>query len=350
VRLVGGGHGNDLGELLPGEIAVAMVQSLAAVPEATKLMGSAAVVVVDECHHCPADSWANVLNRCPARWRWGLTATPERADGWTFLMHEIIGRILYQRTTIELIELGHLLRPLVVPVHSPMSTGRQHYTWTVRCTCGHVRERVDWVQLGAGEVKCSRCASPLGPANERQRGRMMWPRVLSDWSASDETAAVVSALGEAAWHAGRRTLVLVPRKSAAVAHADRLSQAGMQADSVTSKSRARDQRIDRLRTGSLDALVATQLADEGLDVPEVDCLIMASAGKAKGTAAQRSGRACRPAGHEQPVIFDLVASPLGHQWKQRCAVYLATYGLGCLHSIQPVTVAEAVKVLAGDEE
>ena len=38
-------------------------------------------VVVDEIHHGPAISWQNVINQLPARYRFGVTATPERADG-----------------------------------------------------------------------------------------------------------------------------------------------------------------------------------------------------------------------------------------------------------------------------
>lgn len=39
------------------------------------------VVVVDECHHIAASAFFHVLNRIPAKYWLGLTATPERRDG-----------------------------------------------------------------------------------------------------------------------------------------------------------------------------------------------------------------------------------------------------------------------------
>src|SRR5205814_2338153 len=42
-------------------------------------------------------------------------------------------------------------------------------------------------------------------------------------------------------------------------------------------------------------VIATTLADEGLDIPSLDAVILASAGKSETRALQRLGRALRPA-------------------------------------------------------
>ena len=40
------------------------------------------LVIVDECHHVPALTMKNALQKFPSRFRLGLTATPLRGDGY----------------------------------------------------------------------------------------------------------------------------------------------------------------------------------------------------------------------------------------------------------------------------
>ena len=48
-------------------------------------------VIVDECHHVAASAFFHVLNRIPARYWLGLTATPERRDGLEDLIYHQLG-------------------------------------------------------------------------------------------------------------------------------------------------------------------------------------------------------------------------------------------------------------------
>ena len=47
--------------------------------------------IVDECHHVAASAFFNVLNRIPAKYWLGLTATPERRDGLEDLIYHQLG-------------------------------------------------------------------------------------------------------------------------------------------------------------------------------------------------------------------------------------------------------------------
>jgi len=51
--------------------------------------------------------------------------------------------------------------------------------------------------------------------------------------------------------------------------------------------------LDALRDGSQKVVIATTLADEGLDIPGLDVLILAGGGKSETRALQRIGRALR---------------------------------------------------------
>lgn len=143
---------------------------------------------------------------------------------------------------------------------------------------------------------------------------------------------------------GRTSLVLVPRVKLAHNMATRLRGAGLNAAAVTGQvdKRTRADRLRHLRNGQLQVLVATQLADEGLDVPNLDLLINASAGRAAGRAIQRVGRAMRPSPNKPtPVVVEVVdGTPFRSQWGARQRAYLAELGL---QTGAPVEQVEGMK-------
>ena len=75
-------------------------------------------------------------------------------------------------------------------------------------------------------------------------------------------------------------------------------------------------------------LVATQLADEGLDMPSLDALILAVPQRNPGRLEQRVGRVSRSApGKAAADVYDLVDGGwAGKLWWARRKVYLR---LGC---------------------
>ena len=69
-----------------GIVDIAMAQSLARSEALADLTGGYGLVVVDECHHVPAVTFARAVRQIPVQ-RWlGLTATPYRRDGLQAMM------------------------------------------------------------------------------------------------------------------------------------------------------------------------------------------------------------------------------------------------------------------------
>jgi superfamily II DNA or RNA helicase len=83
--------------------------------------------------------------------------------------------------------------------------------------------------------------------------------------------------------------------------------------------------IDRLRSGSLRVVMASTLADEGLDVPRLDRIVLAFPGRTKGRTAQRLGRVMRPhPDKDSAVLIDFVDAsvpPLLRQFRERSRLY-----------------------------
>ncbi|WP_232529253.1 DEAD/DEAH box helicase [Methylomonas koyamae] len=51
------------------------------------------LLLVDECHNAPAEQSFAVINRQAAKYRFGLSATPQRRDGLEFMIHAALGPI-----------------------------------------------------------------------------------------------------------------------------------------------------------------------------------------------------------------------------------------------------------------
>ncbi len=73
---IGGGKENAT-----GTIDVAIMQSLNRGDEILDRVRDYGMVIIDECHHVPAFSFEQVLKHAHAKYVYGLTATPARADG-----------------------------------------------------------------------------------------------------------------------------------------------------------------------------------------------------------------------------------------------------------------------------
>lgn len=98
---------------------------------------AASGVLVHNCHRVGAATWSVVPSKFPARWRFGITATPRRKDGAEKVFQYHIGKILF--TAKE-----QRLRPLIKRVHTTfrvvptpnMPVSRMPRTLLISLLCG----------------------------------------------------------------------------------------------------------------------------------------------------------------------------------------------------------------------
>jgi superfamily II DNA or RNA helicase len=101
---------NEWGE---APITVALVQSLWSSRELLESdwWGQWGLVVLDECHHAPAFSFQDIIQRFPAKFRFGLSATPKKGGRIVPYAQKIIGPNFKTTTSQELKERGILVHP-----------------------------------------------------------------------------------------------------------------------------------------------------------------------------------------------------------------------------------------------
>jgi superfamily II DNA or RNA helicase len=266
------------------DLTVATMQSAR---KKTALLAEAfGAVLVDECHHVPANTLAELLGEMPARIRIGLTATPNREDSLTPVVGWTLGPTVYAISQRKLEEVGAVARPRFETLPSSFD-----YAYS---------------------------------------GQEDWPGLLDALEEDSHRLALV--VGKAAELAARCTVLVLTGR---VRHAQRLAELlvarGLRAVAVTGDlgKAAREQALSRARHGSLDVLVATQLADEGLDVPRLGAVILAWPQKAEGRIVQRVGRVLRPLEGKEPLVVDVVDLGVGvlkGQANKRARIFRATWG------------------------
>jgi len=264
-----------------GPLTVATADAL--IHHADLDLSSFGMAIYDECHRVPSRTRMRLMSRLPARYRLGLTATPERQDGQTKLIRWSFGEVLIEKSVDELAAMGYLKLPRVDAVHT--------------CFDYDFPEEPHWLDFDR-----------LNKALVKSRPRN---QLIVDTVTTEPT---------------KRWLLLSPSSKE---HPEMLARAlrrsGIKAMHVTSDTAATERRwiMQLFKDGDIQAVAATSLADEGLDVQHLSRVLLALPEGAKGRTAQRIGRSMRPYG-DAPVIKDLVdrnVDVLLKRWHKRKAVY-----------------------------
>ena len=253
---------------MSGDLVVASVQKL------TRPEGLAELdrqhfdyVVIDEVHHAQAPSYRRVMARLNATFTLGLTATPERTDGIDVasLFDDVLA---WQATVGDGIAEGSL-----VPFH---------YLG--------LKDDVDFEQIPWRNGRFDPTALEEKLENS-DRMRRLW----SAWQAAPDA----------------RTLVFCCSRRHAIYTRDWLRRRQVRAAAVFSGSGgdARSDSINAFMEGKLQALCVVDLFNEGLDVPDVDRVVMLRPTESKVIFLQQLGRGLRAADNKlQLKVIDFVGN------------------------------------------
>ena len=97
------------GKFFEGVVTVAMLQTLSTGKE---LKGEYGIMIADECHHIPAETFQKVADNISAKYRYGLSATAWRGDGKDLLIFAQTSNIIKNVTVQDLVDDGYLAKPV----------------------------------------------------------------------------------------------------------------------------------------------------------------------------------------------------------------------------------------------
>ena len=252
------------------------------------------VIIVDECHRVAGtptqmSMFAKVLNSLSARHKYGLSATVHRADGMIQATFAILGDVVY---TVP----DEAVADKVMPVGiKPIGTGVQ-----ISRECLNTD----------GTLNYARMINYL--CGDGSRNRLIAVDIMAEF---DKSCLILSDRLE---HLESLMRLLPPTMR---------EQAVMISGKMTSKKgkAEREQALEDMRTGKKRYLFATySLAKEGLDIPRLERLFMATPQKDYAVITQSIGRIARTIkGKADPICYDYV-DDIGYlvkSYKKRCATY-----------------------------
>lgn len=106
------------------EITIAMVQTLATREKETKSLAETfGLILTDECHHTPCDTFSEVIGWFSSKYRYGLSATLERRDGLMPMIFLAIGPVIATIEKEEVEGLGAIVKAKIRPVDTAFKPG-----------------------------------------------------------------------------------------------------------------------------------------------------------------------------------------------------------------------------------
>lgn len=264
-------HGKD--------IVIGMLQSLSMKSYNKSLFTAFGLTIIDETHHICSKTFSCALFNVCTKYILGLSATPERKDGLTKVLHWFVGPMCFK---IE----------------------RDTSHMTILCE-QHV-------------FNCEAYSTLEVPLSVT--GRVSVPEVINMVVENDaRNELIIDTLLK--FHAeGRKTILLTDRRH----HCVKLMEALNARDVFDCGLYMGGMKNTALKESEnkMIILATYSLAHEGLDIPSLDTLILATP---KTDVVQACGRILRTGGerNHDPYIFDIVDSfsVLPRQGKQRRAFY-----------------------------
>lgn len=88
-----------------------------------KVRGIPGLLIIDEVHKGNAHCYSRVINQFKSRYRFGMTATPDRKDGLQFVVDNIVGPVIHTTT-------AESLKPVVALIETGTRTNYNYSSWT----------------------------------------------------------------------------------------------------------------------------------------------------------------------------------------------------------------------------
>jgi superfamily II DNA or RNA helicase len=266
------------------------------------------LIIFDECHHLPGLNMSEAAYMSAAPFRMGLTATPERSDGRHKLLEELIGPsvvdIPLSKVKGEVLADYEITR---VPVHLT-DEERIRYNEAGIIISRFMQERsktygdYSWEDMmkevgSSPEARAAQQAFNLRKSIEERAANKL--RLLEDIFDLHQNEPVIVFTGSNAMARDVSLRFLIPCL---------LNHCG---------KRERHDILDGFEGGRYKALVANQVLDEGVDLPEAKIAVVLGGQTSTRQAKQRLGRILRKSGNRQGRLYEVVCEDTGEVNRSR---------------------------------
>ena len=243
------------------------------------------LIIVDECHHIAAEKSREALKQLNAKYVYGLSATPKRADGLEKIVYSECGNILFTYKASELAYSRGIAQYFILRfINTPAITNKRGISFT---------------------------------------------ETLNAIAKDERRNVIISDDIETAYSEGRHILILTRRIEQNKALGILLDNKNIPNVVLSSSMKAKDIKaiLEQMRGEDISkVLIATdKLLGEGIDIPNLDTLFLASPFMQDGAIQQFAGRLAREhEGKVSTLIYDYVdftIPRLNYMYAKRLSIY-----------------------------
>lgn len=344
-----------------GKLFIATVQTLNSNEKLIETLNSlVGTVVADECHHIVTEMFINVIGRFSAPNMLGVTATPNRKDKLEAYMYRTIGPELYRIDRANLYETGRLIKPEIKFVYTDFNFEQASDRNSINSVDAGGEEldyRALMDALIADEPRATLVANTVldhkGFAiviSESIRychklKNIILQQAKSRGLPAPRIAVAHGTLQRYGWRVARNEREAIAKVNSGEAKAYKYdcksrrflvqipNYTDIEYQDYQVSPAERKQIISDAATGKLDILIASTIAKEGLDLPNLSVGVLATpqrgdAGAANGIGVEQTiGRIQRPDPNnpdKKAVWIDIVDAKVGvlkSQYYSRRSVY-----------------------------
>ena len=235
-------------------IVVGNIQTLYKIKE--KIVKTFGTLIVDECHHIPANTFNRLVDSSYARYKIGLSGTVERKDGRHVMLPDYFG-------------------------HTRFTPPKENY----------MEPSIDVIQTKIRFM---------------DGAKIPWANRINDLVSQEEYGKLICFLAAAYRKQGHKVLLLSDR----VYFLKRIKETlGEYCELITGEVSLaeREEKIKKVQEGKVDILLGTQsIFSEGISVNPLSCLILATPVNNTPLLTQLIGRVIREhPGKQDPVVVDI---------------------------------------------
>ena len=263
------------------DIVLAMVQSVSVKEYPKEVFDQFGLAIFDECHHLGAEVFFKSMQKVASANMLGLSATPKRKDGLQWVFEQFIGPIVYQTKDIV--------------------------------TDGVEVNVIDYYSDDPEYI------NPCLMYNKKP----CLPKIINNVCAHYERTEMILGLAKTYYEMGRQLIILSDRR----AHLDMMLEWLLKHNIPSGLYVGGMKPFDLHESQEKDVILGTySMAAEGMDIPKLNTIILASP---KSDVVQAVGRIMREKAHVRkfhPLIIDINDThPNFGTFKRQCAKRITFY-------------------------
>jgi superfamily II DNA or RNA helicase len=258
------------------------------------------LLICDECHHLPTDFYRVVAEYSIAPYRLGLSATPERSDGKHQDLEQLLGKEVYRQTAADLA--GSALAPYRVEQIEVKLSDEELSRYHKLIEERDIFLRSQKISFGSidGWQKFIRASCR---STEGRRAMLAHREAKEITLSTNGKLRILAEILER--HYPESTLIFTSDNATVYRIAQSLL---IPAITHHTPVKERHQILTHFREGTYNVLVASQVLNEGVDVPAASIAVILSGTASPREYIQRLGRILRKGkADKQAVLYELIS-------------------------------------------